>query len=85
MEESTIYDLLDSGLLWKWGEAIEKTEGETWFFTREQEALKELMILSAESGSEKRVDAIAHIRIKGRGGSTHHLKSEELIVLGVYS
>lgn len=42
MDESTLYDLLDGELLRQWREAIEKAMGETWFFTREKEVLKEL-------------------------------------------
>lgn len=42
MEESRLYDLLESGLLHKWKDKIEETETNTWFFTREQEAYNEL-------------------------------------------
>lgn len=42
MEESRLYDLVESGLLHKWKDKIEETESNTWFFTREQEAYNEL-------------------------------------------
>lgn len=42
MENSTIYDLLDSGLLLKWKDRIEETECDSWFFAKAKEAFEEL-------------------------------------------